>query len=212
LPVVVEMNSSSKKIIKGSQATAYSMPYLEGFLGAGKVLSRPSLRSPEAIEREAFEKGFSSGETAGFALGKQKADLLVNRLEKILKEFKSLRDKMLAELEPQAILLSIDLARKILKEELSLHPEIIEKMVKEALNKICKTGPVTIRVNQTLFDLLGKKKEEFQEICPDLIFELDSQVSEEGAVVCCLSEEVQTDLNFQLSNIIEELRINIGNA
>lgn len=206
------MNSSSKKIIKECQATAYSMPYLDGLLRAGQGLSRPSLKSPEVIEREAFEKGFASGEKAGLEMGKQRADLLVNRMENILKEFKFLKEKMLKELEPQAVLLSITVARKILKDELTLHPDIIEKMVKESLHKICKTGPVIIKVNQSLFDHLGKKKEEFQEICPDLMFELDNQVSEEGAVVCCLSEEVQTDLNFQLSNIIEELRSNGGNA
>ncbi|MBA4393734.1 MAG: hypothetical protein C0407_09300 [Desulfobacca sp.] len=202
----------SKKVFKECQAEAYSMPHLEDFLGTGKGLSRSSQRSPEDMEREAFEKGFSSGEKAGYEMGKQKADLLVNRLEKIVKEFNALKENMLLELEPQVVLLSITLARKILKEECSLHPELIAKMVKEALNKICKTGPVTIKSNHSLFEFLGNKKEEFRAICPDLIFELDNQALEGGAVVSCLSEEVQTDLDFQLSNIIEELRANLGNA
>jgi flagellar assembly protein FliH len=206
------MNSSSKKIIKGCPANLYSMPHLDGLLVAGKMLSQPSKKSPEAIEREAYERGYASGEKAGYEMGKQKADLIANRLEKLLKEFKILIEKKLADLEPQVVLLSIAMARKILKEELSLHPELIEKMIKEALNKICKTGPVTIKLNHSLFDFLGNKKKDFQEICPDLIFELDNQVTPGGAIIHCHSEELQTDLDFQLSNLIEEFRTHLRNV
>ena len=119
---------------------------------------------------------------------------------------------MLAEVEPQIVLLSVTLARQILKEELKSSPEVVEKMVREALMKINKIGPMTIKLNQPLYDRLVKKKKEFQEIFPDLIFELDTKAPEGGAVVRNMAEEIQTDLDFQLSNMIEDLRTHLENA
>lgn len=200
------------KIIKNCPADSYSMPSLEGLSSANKGKFRPPKANPVDIEREAFEKGFASGEKAGYEMGKQKAALLLDHLENLFQEMSTLKEKMLSELEPQMVVLAITMARKILREELSTHPEIIEKMVKEAINKISKTGPITIKVNRSLYDLLVEKKEEYQELFPDLIFELDPKGPNGGAVVHSLSEEVQTDLDFQLSNIIEELRNHSGNA
>jgi flagellar assembly protein FliH len=204
------MNLSFKKVINERNAVVYSMPDLMGFEPSGQRISRPSRKSTEVIEREAFERGLKAGELAGFEIGKQKAEQLVIGLENILKEINLLQEKLIKELEPQVILLGITLARNILKEELSLRPEIIAEMIKEGLKKICRTGPVAIRVNPAMLDFLGEKKEELLAIHPDLRFEADKQVPEGGAIVSCHSEEVNTDLNFQLSNIIEELRTKIG--
>jgi flagellar assembly protein FliH len=187
------------------------MPQLNRSLSADKKTSPPP-KTPEEIEREAYEKGFSAGEAAGYEMGKQKMDLVVHRLETILDEFSALKETIITQFEPQALLLAIALARKILKEEISTHPEIVAKMVKEALNKICKIGPITLKMNQSLFDYLGEKKEELLAIYPDLNFELNNQIPEGGVVVHSLSEEIQTDLNFQLSHIVEELRTNLGHA
>lgn len=188
------------------------MPYLEG-LSQGKAgKAHPEKINPEEIERQAFEKGYASGEKAGFEMGKQKAGLLITDLENLFKKINMLKEKRLSELEPQVVLLAVAMARKILKEELSLHPEIIEKMVKEAINKISRTDPITIKLNRSLYDLFMEKKTEFLELSSDLIFKLDDNVPEGGSIVCSSSEEIQTDLDFQLSNIIDELRNHLGNA
>ena len=200
------------KIIKNCPADSYSMPCLEGLSSAGKGKSGPPKKNHEDIEREAFEKGYASGEKAGYEMGKQKAALLLGQLENLFKEMTTLKEKMFSEFEPQMTMLAITMARKILREELSTHPEVIEKMIKEAITKISKTGPITIKANKSLYHLLVEKKEEYRELFPDLIFELDHHCPNGGAVIHSLSEEVQTDLDFQLSNIIEELRNRSGNA
>jgi Flagellar biosynthesis/type III secretory pathway protein len=200
------------KIIKNCPTVSYSMPALENFPLSGEDGPRSSKADLEAIEREAFEKGFDSGQQAGYEIGEQKAAVLLSHLEKLFKEIYSLKEKMLAEVEPQMVLLSVTLARQILKEELKSSPEVVEKMVKEALIKISKIGPITIKLNQPLYDRLVKKKKEFQEIFPDLIFELDTKAPEGGAVVRNMAEEIQTDLDFQLSNMIEDLRTHLENA
>jgi len=200
------------KIIKNSRALSYSMPFLEHLSLCDREVAQPSKSDPETIEREAFERGFESGEKAGYEMGEQKAVLLLEPLKKLLKEIYSLKEKMLGELEPQMVLLSINVARKILKEELQSRPEIAEVMIKEAVKKISPIGPITIKLNRPLYDLITKKKKEFQEIFPDLILELDTRIPGSGAVVGNFSQEIQTDLDFQLSNVIEDLRGYMENA
>ena len=168
-------------------------------------------RDPELIEREAFEKGFAAGEKAGYEAGEQRAAVFLEGFEKLFQEISSLKEKIILETEPQLVLLSIGLARRILKEELQIHPEIIEHMVKEAIKELSQIGPVTIKLNPVLYDRFYKKKKEFQEIFPDLLFERDVNAPAKGAVVCNPFQETQTDLDFQLSNLIEELRSRLEN-
>ena len=188
------------------------MPTLEGFPLLGEEDTLTDKIDPEAIEREAFAKGFASGEKAGYEMGEQKAAVFLDQLEKLFKEIYALKEKMVSELESQMVLLSIAMARRILKKELKITPEIVELMVKEAVKQIRPIGPITIKLNPSLYDRLDKKKMEFQEIFPDLIFELDHKAPEGGAVVRSLSQEIQTDLDFQLSNVVEDLRAHLENV
>jgi flagellar biosynthesis/type III secretory pathway protein FliH len=106
------------------------MPTLEGFpLLDGEDPLTNRINS-EAIEREAFEKGFASGEKAGYQMGGQKAAVFLDQLEKLFKEIYALKEKMVSELESQMVLLSIAMAQRILKKELMITPEIVELMVK----------------------------------------------------------------------------------
>lgn len=188
------------------------MPTLECFPLSEMEGSTAAEIDPEAIEREAFEQGFSSGEKAGYEAGEQKAAVLMDQLEKLFKEIYGLKEKILLELEPQMVLLSIAIARRILQEELKTTPEIVEQMVKEAVKAISPVGPITIHLNPVLYDRLTMKKNEFQALCPDLIFEMDRKAPEGGAVVRNAFQEIQTDLDFQLSNVIDELRSQGENA
>jgi flagellar assembly protein FliH len=185
------------------------MPRLEDF----PADSRPEIKSfkidPEAIEREAFQTGYVSGEKAGYEMGQQKAAVLIEHLKKVLTEMNNLKKDTLSQLEAQIILLSITMAQKILKKELALDPEIVHHLIKEAITKISKPNPIAIKLNRPLYDLLIDKKEEFQEKHPDLYFELDPNVPEWGAVVQSPAEEVPIDLDFQLSNITEALRTTV---
>jgi flagellar assembly protein FliH len=200
------------KIMKNFQAVSYAMPTLDCYPLSGSKRALTERIDPEVIEREAFEKGFASGEKAGFEAGEQKATIFLDQLETLFREIYSLKEKLTAELESQLVLLAFGIARRILKKELKSTPEIIEEMVKEAVKEIGPIGPITVKLNSSLYDQLNKKKKEFQEIFPDLLFEKDNKAPESGAVVSNPFQEIQTDLDFQLSNVIEELRTRLENV
>ena len=159
----------------------------------------------ETIEREAYEKGFEAGEKAGFALGEQKALVLIEKLEIILREITSLKETLTKELEPQIVELVFSIARKIIRKELAMNPDEIVATTKEALTRLGKTGQITIKIHPFLSDLFMKCKPELTDIYPDIIFDIDPSVAQDGSVVIGPTEDIITDVDEQLKNLIREL-------
>lgn len=196
------------RVVKGGNTPSYGMPSLETTSKKGELLFFE--HSAETKEREAYEKGFASGEKAGFAMGEQKAALLIERLETIIRDMKAIKDNVIKELEPQIFDFAIAVARKIVIEELALKPEVIVEMVKEAVRKIERIGTITIKVSPSLYELFLKKKTELTEIHPEIVFDVDPSASSIGPLVIGPMEEVVTDIDAQMTSVVEDIRGNLG--
>jgi flagellar assembly protein FliH len=196
---------SKKKLIRNFPAPVYSMPLLEtGSLSREETC--PETVSPEAQEREGYERGFSAGEKAGLEMAEQKAAVLLEHFEQLFREVYGLKEKMAAEIKPQTVLLALTVARKIIGNEIQTRPELIEDWIEEGIKKTSRSDPVTVRLNNSLYEQLSKKFDKFQEAFPGLVFELDPQAPVSGAVIRSPSQEVRTDLEFQLANLVQSLR------
>jgi flagellar assembly protein FliH len=187
----------NRRIIQDAGLAAFPMPALKDDFRVG--------RAADHTEREAYEKGYAAGERAGFEMGEQKAQALLDRLEALLGELTAIRRRVVAETESQCVELAVSIARKILMRELELKPEELVKMTREAMLKLERTGQVTIKVNPALYDFVLKHKPDFVRIHPDLIFDADPSVSRFGTVVMGPVEDVVTDLDEQLKNLIKDL-------
>ncbi len=159
----------------------------------------------EDIEREAYEKGFQAGEKAGFSMGEQKAAVLIDRIEAVLRELIALRETEVRELEPRIIELSAGIARKVLIRELALDPDAIVSIAKEAIMKLERSGQITIKVTPSLYDLFVKHKSGLLNIHPDIVFDIDPSVPPHGSVIMGPLEDVHTDPDEQIRNIIKDM-------
>lgn len=159
----------------------------------------------EDREREAYEIGFNAGEKAGFSMGEQKAAVLIEKIEAILRELITLREREIRELEPRILELSAGIARKILLRELALDPETILGIAKEAMMKLERSGQITIKVPPSLHDLFLKNKSGLLGIHPDIIFDIDPSVSSHGSIIMGPLEDVHTDPDEQIRNIIKDM-------
>lgn len=193
---------SNGRILKQSEAVLFNMPVLDSERGGKSLLNKA-----EEIQRLAYEKGFAAGEKAGFSAGEQKAAVLLERLENILKEAAAVKNDLVKNLELQAVSLVIAIARKIIIEEVGMRPEIIVTMVKEALKKLQRMGTITIKINPALYELFTANRQRLLDIHPDIIFDVNSNVPVTGPLVTSDIEEVVTDIDSLLSNIIEEMKI-----
>lgn len=189
------------------------MPFLMPVLKKQDERKKEALKSSsinqEEIERQAYEKGFESGEKAGLAMGEKKAMVLIERIDNLLNELTVLKQKLIQETEPQIIELAVEIAKKIVMKELSVDKQIIIDMIKEAITKIQRIGQITIKINPSLHELLNKYKTDFTNIHQDIVFEIDPMCSSHGVVVISPTQEIITDIDVQMKNLIEEMAKNI---
>lgn len=200
-------NLSKDKILKNVDAVLFNMPSLEEESDRKLILHKA-----EEIQRLAYEEGFSSGEKAGFTHGEQKALVLLDRLESIFEELVEFRENFVKGLESQVVDLARAIARKIIIEEISTRPEIIIKMVKEALSRLQRMGTITIKINPSLHEMFKKKRPELLDIHPDIVFDINSQVPVTAPLVISEIEEVVTDIDALLANVMEEMKKTMSNA
>ncbi|GBD39468.1 hypothetical protein HRbin37_01750 [bacterium HR37] len=166
------------------------------------VFSKDNL---ESIEKDAYQRGFEAGEKAGFAVGEQKAKVLIEKLEKALKEVANLRERTLKELEPEILELSISIAKKILNAELKLAPEHIVELCKNALKKIERGGQIVIKVNPVLYELFMKHRPEIFSIHSDVTIDIDNTIADFSSIVVGPYEDIIIDIDEQLRNLVREM-------
>ncbi len=193
------------RIVQDKDVTAFCMPLLKRRHEQGGPLSGSASVNEEQIEREAYEKGFAAGEDAGFSMGEKKALVLTERLENIISELTGLRKKIVRETEPQVVELAVDIAKKIILKELTIDPDEIVNITREALLRLERTGQITIKINTSLYELFMKHKQEILNIHPDVVFDVDPAASSHGAVVMSPSEEILTDVDIQMKHLIKEM-------
>jgi flagellar assembly protein FliH len=175
----------------------FDMPVLQSDFSVGG--------NADHIEREAYEKAFAAGEKAGFEMGEQKAQVLIEKVEILINDLTTLKKTIAKEVEPQCLELAVSIARKIVIKELTVKPEEIVRMVKEALLKLERTGQITIKVNPALYDFFTRHKPDIINIHPDIVIDADPSVSRYGTVVMGPVEDVVTDVDEQLKNLIKDL-------
>lgn len=202
--------SSKGRIIYEAEVSPFTMPELLEKEAENREVKEID-HTIDEIEREAYERGFEAGEKAGLAMGEEKAKIILEKIENLLKDLLTLRKKMLTDLQAEIIELVTSIARKIILRELETEPETLLNMTKEALMKIERTGPITIKINPSLYNLFMRLKPELQNLHEDLIFDVDPSISAQGTIVVGPQEEVSTDIDEQLRNLIKELGERIGN-
>jgi len=117
-------------------AATWELPRIDG-----PVLP-PRRRSPDlnALEREAWERGYAEGRAAGLAAAEQQRQATGGEVERRLQQLQSICDFMtrpLAELDQQVIeqlaTLAGAIARHIVRRELKLHPDEIVAVIRETV-------------------------------------------------------------------------------
>jgi len=194
---------NSSKICNEEDVALFCMPSLEDERMC--IDEKTVKEKAEEIQRQAYEEGFASGEKAGFAEGEQKAAVLIDSLHEILHTVAGFKEDLVDNLESQAVDLSITIARKIINEEVQTRPEVIVTMVKEALRRLQRSGTISIKINPVLHDMFMDKKAELMEVHSDITFDVNSSIAVAGPLVVSQIEEVVTDVESLLDNVIDEL-------
>lgn len=99
-----------------------------------------------AIIQQAKEQGYQEGYSAGLAAARNEADAIRSEAAKILAVAEEEKSRLIAAAELDIAKLSMLVAEKIIREELTLRQELVGNMVRAALDRI--TGEeITVKVN-----------------------------------------------------------------
>jgi len=163
----------------------------------------------EDIERDAYEKGFSSGHKAGLEMAEKEVKLLISRLEEVITQLISFRDELQRIIKPQILELAIAIARRLAMKEIEREPEILVKLTEEALKKMERQGQVTIKINPLLKEVFEKHSPGLMKIHSDIVFDIDPTLPAYGSVVMSPDQVVITDIDEQLRNLVKELSLRL---
>jgi flagellar assembly protein FliH len=120
----------------------------------------------DEIKQSAFKEGHEAGFQIGFNEGLQQAK---NQEQIILQNFQTELVSLIRRIEASVSIwfekaesnladLSFEVAKKIINEELSLHPEWIYSIAKDALQRVINSNTVRIRVNPFHVSELEKRQ------------------------------------------------------
>ena len=116
-------------------------------------------RDPARVEKAAYENGFRQGEKAGLELAEKKVDALMRRYADAIREIGSLKPKLYQQAERDVVRLALEVAKKIVHREIQLDPEIIQTLVKIALNHVAVRSAVTVHLNPADYAYILKQRE-----------------------------------------------------
>lgn len=162
----------------------------------------------EALEREAYEKGFAAGEKAGFEFGRQKADFLFNGIEGVLNELSGFKASLFPKCEKEMAELCLALAKKVIHRETQISEEGVLHCLRAAMKSVVAGGEIIIKVNPKDLDIVNANRAELARFCggvKGMSVEADQAVSRGGAVITTNFGEIDATIETALREIEDKL-------
>ncbi|KUO52771.1 MAG: hypothetical protein APF76_02225 [Desulfitibacter sp. BRH_c19] len=166
------------------------------------------LQSAEEQLKNKLDEGYEIGQQQGYHEGMEKARLEAliryEEIKKALLETYEMRETIIKDLEKDLSRLAISIAEKIIVKQLSLAPETIVDIVKEACSHFRQADQITIFVNPEDGYLLRQRKTEIQEALGEYcrVYIIDESGLSQGS--CMLESEnglIDAGLKAQLENM-----------
>ncbi len=156
----------------------------------------------QAIREAAAKEGYQSG------LSQAKEDILI--LRDSIKKYINAKQEVFDKIAPEILSISVDIAKKIIKKELTQEPELLLESVNEILKGLSKEETkITLHVNPSQVSML---KSEVPQITEQLGIEAkimvipEESVMEGGCVVTTTNGVVDATIDTQLAIISEALK------
>jgi flagellar assembly protein FliH len=127
--------------------------------GSGSELAgQPPSHDRASIEKAAYESGFRQGEEAGLEAAEKKVAPLMKRYADAILEISKLKPKLYAQVERDVVKLALEVAKKIVHREVHVDREIVQTLIKVALNHVAAKSPVTIRLHPADYNFVLEQR------------------------------------------------------
>lgn len=139
---------------------------------------------PAQLEKEGYEKGFLQGEKAGMEIAEQRLEAVMRRYAEGIVEVSNLRASLYAQVEREVVKLAVEVAKKVVHRELQADPEIIQTVVRVALNHVAEKSAVTVHLSPVDYSFLLEQRAELsQSEGRDISLLADKSIERGGCLV-----------------------------
>ncbi len=156
--------------------------------------------SVEEQVRQAREAGYREGEAAAAQAARARMDGAIDQLGNAVREIGGYRARLRHDAERDLVGLSMAIARRILRREVSLDPEAVLGVVKAALEKLDARQVCRIRLHPDDVGLLGRRMESVG-LGRNVELAADSSIGRGGAVVETTHGALDATIEGQLQEI-----------
>ena len=173
--------------------------------GIADVLSAVRAEA-EQIRAQAWAAGEAEGRAAGLAAARTEAQPAVAALGASIQAIDALRDQIVTRLEHDAAELALRLAEKILASVLSIEPERVIDVARNALRHLSDRQRVTLVVNPADLELVVECVDSLQSELggiEHLGVQSDRRVERGGAIARTESGEIDAGIDTQLARARE---------
>ena len=148
----------------------------------------------EAIEEQAYQRGFDAGKEEGYAEG-EKAGIdigthsiapVADSLYQAIEQFETIRTESYKSIEEEVVKLALTIARKIVCHEVKINRDVVVCVAREALSRGEDPGNVTIKMSPADLELIQKTKTQLvklQENIKHVTFEASDGVGQGGCII-----------------------------
>lgn len=157
-----------------------------------------------ALRMSAYQEGYQQGLEEGRAAGRQEVISHIQLVARIAEEARASRWQLLHSVEAEVVELAIEVARKIIGDELAANPRVVASIVATAVQKVARDQPVKVRLNPADVEVLGPYwAEAFGPADGDLswVVVADRRVKPGGCVIDTRAGSIDAQIDTQLSFI-----------
>ncbi len=173
--------------------------------GIADVLSAVRAEA-EQIRAQAWAAGEAEGRAAGLAAARTDAQPAVAAIAAAAAAIEGLRDQMIADLEQDAVEMAMRLAEQIIAGVISVEPERVLDVGRNALRHLTERRRVTLVVNPDDLELVNECVDQLQSELggiEHLAVQSDRRIGRGGAIARTDSGEIDSGLDAQLSRARE---------
>lgn len=175
----------------------------EANLEAQKILDEVH-HEREAIHQQTAEQGYQEGYDAGYTEGLNTAEAIIQQAALLKKQLDDRAERMYREAECELMSMTLDIARKVIGEELTLNPDVSLSLIKQAIAKCAFKSKLSIRVSEEDYDYVNENKNRIimlTEGINDLEIICDKALPKGSCIVETTSGEINSGIDVQMNEI-----------
>ncbi len=153
----------------------------------------------EAIQRAAFQEGYAEGERAGSEAALEQFRGSIASFGRTVQELAAFKQKLRAEAEKELVELSLAIARRVVRRELSVDPTTVLALVRTCFDEYQRAEVHCVKVSPADFEAVSAYFEENP--AQNLEIRADSAVSAGGAVFETSQGQLDARVETQLGEI-----------